>query len=610
MKRIREIYHRNIELFLPLAAVLLGILIMGLQKPISIQAMMPVPMPQSFLGEYSYDGENWRPLEANTDLSAKNEDLYLRGHFEREIHQKSRLYFYSDHIGSEIFVNGELLAQDVILEIEQYGIKIQPSMCSREWRFHYFEEGVSTDTLIEIHLRNPHTFGNKSAYKSFLKTLCSTPNIADVLASSLTASAQPSNVIGISLAFVGVLLLCSTFVSILLRFPAETTVLQTGLLGVLAGGCFLLDTIDLSFRSDNHIVNTYGWQICVIYGVYLLGCMVRELLTGKRKQAVYCVTAVSLAADIAMILMSFAGVVLMYDTLRFWAVLQWISCPVLIVCCMAELFVGKQKRFLELAMYALVFVCVLLDCMGLISSIYSRGILTKSVVILLLLLKLIQFAKSILSNFKESSRASTLEKELEESRIALMISQIQPHFIFNVLGTIRGLCRENPEQAWRALGDFSTYLRANMNALTNGRPIPFEMELDHVKTYLRLEQMRMGEKLNMIYDIQEKQFSIPPLMLQPLVENAVKHGIFYKAEGGTVTIRSERKDCSIVISVQDDGVGFEAAAREADFDQRQHHGLENVRSRVENMLRGTLRIHSDPECGSVVTLEFPIEDHS
>lgn len=610
MKGIKTIYHRYIALFLPLAAILLGILIMGLQNPISIQANMAIPMPQSFLGEYSYDGTVWHPLEEGTDLSAKNEDLYLRGYFAREIPGKCRLYFFGDHIGSAIYINGELLEQDIILEIDQYGLKTQPSMCSREWKFHYFEEPVPTDTLVEIHIKNPHTFGNKNAYKYFLKTLCCTPNEQEVLAKYLDSAAQPYNVIGIILGIVGVLLLCSALVSVFLRFPIDITVVQTGLLAVLAGGCFLLDTITLSFNSDNHIVNTYGWQICTMYSVYLLECMARDMMTGKRKHAAGCVIAVCLAADIAIILIAFPGVVLMYDTLRFWVILQLVSCPVLFACCTAELFSGNKRNRIDLAFFLLIFAAIVLDCMGILSSIYSRCILTKAAVLLLFLLKLIQFVRNIIVNLRASSRAHKLEKELEESRIAIMLSQIQPHFIFNVLGTIRGLCRENPEQAWYALGDFSTYLRANMNALTNAQAIPFERELAHVQTYLRLEQMRLGEKLNVVYDIQEKEFTIPPLMLQPLVENAVKHGLFYKAEGGTVVIRVLRRDRSILMSVQDDGIGFEAAAREVDFDGREHHGLINVRSRVEKMLGGSLRIDSHPERGSTVTLEFPIDEHS
>ena len=136
------------------------------------------------------------------------------------------------------------------------------------------------------------------------------------------------------------------------------------------------------------------------------------------------------------------------------------------------------------------------------------------------------------------------------------------------------------------------------------------MELNHVETYLRLEQMRLGEKLNVVYDIQEKDFSVPPLMLQPLVENAVKHGLFYKVDGGTVVIRAVRNNGSIVLSVEDDGIGFEASSREPDFNQRAHHGLDNVRSRVEKMMDGSLQIESNPEGGSTVILVFPAKNHS
>ena len=610
MKAIKKIYQYNMDLFLPLVAVLLGILIMGLQKPISVQASMPVPMPQSFLGEYSYDGIHWDPLEADTDITAVKGDLYLRGHFERAIPQDCRLYFYCDHIGSEIFINGKLLEQDILLEIEKYGIDVQPSMCCREWKYHYFPEEVPTDALVEIRIKNPHAFGNQNAYQYFLDTLCCTPNEEDFLAKNLAATGRPFLVTGIILSIVGVLLLCAAVVSIFLRVPIGITVVQTGLLAAFAGIYCLLDTIDVSFRSESHILNTYGWQICMMYSVYLLGIMARDLLEGKRKQAAMCVMALSAVADIGMILMAFAGAVLIYDTFHLWVILQWVSCPVLIICCFAELYSGRKKNKIDLAVFVLIFVCILLDSTGIMNRVYSRNSMTKIAVILLFVLKLVQFAKSMLVSFRASSQAHKLEKELEESRIALMLSQIQPHFIFNILGTIRGLCRENPEQAWRGLGDFSSYLRANMNALTNEKSIPFERELAHVEAYIRLEQMRMGEKLNVVYDIQEKAFSLPPLMLQPLVENAVKHGLFYRENGGTIIIRSRQMNGKILLSVQDDGVGFEAAAKEADFDQREHHGLHNVRSRAEKMLGGSLRIESHSERGSTVTLEFPVDNHS
>lgn len=608
MKALHKLYRSKIDLFLPLAAVLLGLLLMGLQKPIVVQASLPVPMPQTFLGEYSYDREIWYPLDAAADLSAMDGDLYLRGRFQEYIPKGARLYYYRDHIGSEISVNGKAIGLDTLMEMEKCGIALQPAMCCREWSFCFFEDGVPTNALVEIHLKNPHTFGNRNAYKSFLSTLCCTPNEQDYLAKNMVSLVRHYNVIGIVLVIAGVLLLCSALVSLFLRFPIGFTVIQTGLLAICFGSYVLLDTIDLSFRSENHILNTYGWQICMMYSVYLLGIMARDILEGKRKKAAICVNALSAAVNVTLILLAFTGVVLMYDTLHWWVMLQWVSCPVLVVCCGAEMFSADKQKRLSLAVFLLTFVCILLSCLGILDSIYSTGTLTKVAVILFFLLQFVQFAMNMMLNFKTSSQAYRLEKELEESRIALMLSQIQPHFIFNVLGTIRGLCREDPEQAWRGLGDFSTYLRANMSALTNAKLIPFEKELDHVQTYLRLEQMRLGEKMNVVYDIAQTDFFIPPLMLQPLVENAVKHGIFYKAEGGTITIRSRQTGGNLILSVHDDGIGFEAAAREEAYDQREHHGLANVRSRVEKMLGGTLRIESDPERGSTVTLEFPIED--
>lgn len=610
MKAIRKNLQRYILLILPLAAVLMGMVLMALQQPISVQSFMAVPMPQSFLGEYSYDGENWHPLDREADLSAKNPDLYLRGHFEMEVYQDSRLYFYGDHIGTEISVNGQLMEQDIILELARHGIENQPSTCCREWKFHYFPQDVFPDDLVEIHIRNPHSFGNKNAYNTFLNTLCCTPNEPDFLATTLAPEAYPYNIIGILLTIAGVLLLCCALVCLFLRYPLDISVVQTGLLAVFAGAFFLLDTVDICFKITDHIVSTCSWQICLMYSVHLLRIMAKDLLEGKRKIIAGWVLAIGAGFDICAILVSFGGLVLIYDTLPYWVMVQWICLLVLISCCIWEILTGSRNKRPELIVYVLIFVAILLDSLGLQDSIYSSCMLSKGAVLLFFLLKLFQFVRSMIHNFKASSRAIKLEKELEESRIAMMLSQIQPHFIFNVLGTIRGLCREDPDRAWRALGDFSAYLRANMNALTNTNFIPFAMELSHIEAYLRLEQMRMGQRLNVVYDIQEKGFSIPPLMLQPLVENAVKHGLFYKEEGGTVTIRSVRKGNEILLSVLDDGIGFEAAAREDDFHQRQHNGLENVRFRVEKMLGGKLLVDSNRQQGAEVTVQFTLEDLS
>ena len=132
MKAIKKIYQHNIDLFLPLVAVLLGILIMGLQKPISVQASMAVPMPQSFLGEYSYDGINWNPLEEHADISAVKGDLYLRGHFERAIPQDSRLYFYCD-----LPVTIKIQSKDIKMFKKEIDFNATNSLAHTKWNCKY-----------------------------------------------------------------------------------------------------------------------------------------------------------------------------------------------------------------------------------------------------------------------------------------------------------------------------------------------------------------------------------------------------------------------------------------------------------------------------------------
>lgn len=196
------------------------------------------------------------------------------------------------------------------------------------------------------------------------------------------------------------------------------------------------------------------------------------------------------------------------------------------------------------------------------------------------------------------------EKELAEQRIDIMLSQIQPHFLYNALGTIAHLCRHDPLKAKKATEEFAMFLRGNMDSLKKREPIPFEQELNHVMNYLYLEQQRFQERLLVVYDIQTKAFRIPPLSLQPLVENAVRHGILRKEEGGTITIRTAGMGSYAVVTIEDDGVGMENAGHSPNLGSNAHIGIENVRKRIETMMEGSLEIKSSDK-GTVVTLKIP-----
>lgn len=191
------------------------------------------------------------------------------------------------------------------------------------------------------------------------------------------------------------------------------------------------------------------------------------------------------------------------------------------------------------------------------------------------------------------------QKLIESQRNSLMLSQINPHFVYNTLSTIAAMCDVSPSQAKYLTIDFSRYLRQNLTSVTNENNIPFEEELNHVECYLKIEKARFRERLNVIYSIQCRDFEIPPLSIQPLVENAVKHGITKRAEGGTIKISTYDIDTHYVVKIIDDGVGFDAQATEM------HVGLENVQSRIRAMCRGEVSVKSTVGIGTRVTIEIP-----
>ncbi|MDL2237375.1 histidine kinase [Christensenellaceae bacterium OttesenSCG-928-K19] len=197
------------------------------------------------------------------------------------------------------------------------------------------------------------------------------------------------------------------------------------------------------------------------------------------------------------------------------------------------------------------------------------------------------------------------EKELalSESRVSIMISQIQPHFLYNTLVSIGALCDTDAAAAKEMTLAFSQYLRGNLDSLGQVHPIPFDKELEHVQTYLRIEQTRFEERLKVEFDISAREFMLPSLTLQPIVENAVRYGVTKRDGGGIVRIGTEEGERDWRIIVSDNGVGFDPDT--ALEDGRTHVGIANVRSRLHAICDGTLEIESTLGVGTVVTISIP-----
>ncbi|MDL2302396.1 histidine kinase [Lachnospiraceae bacterium OttesenSCG-928-D06] len=205
----------------------------------------------------------------------------------------------------------------------------------------------------------------------------------------------------------------------------------------------------------------------------------------------------------------------------------------------------------------------------------------------------------------QAKKLQKKEVELADHRIDITISQIQPHFLYNVLVVIRQLCELNPKKAQEAVTEFAAYLRGNMDALQRKTLVLFEKEMMHVENYLSLEKKRFGDRVHVIYELDCMEFLLPALSIQPIVENAVRYGITKKEDGGTIWIKSTKESEVYRIVVEDDGVGFETDQKKKDG--RSHIGIENVRKRLAYMCGGTMEIRSEIGQGTQVIIDIPRE---
>ena len=215
----------------------------------------------------------------------------------------------------------------------------------------------------------------------------------------------------------------------------------------------------------------------------------------------------------------------------------------------------------------------------------------------------------ITEDILRQKKIDELTNELKETQIKNSISQMQPHFLYNSLASIREIMLEDPEYASELICDFTTHLRACIRSMTQNELVPFQTELENIKAYVNIEQMRFGEKLQIHYDIAWDDFNIVPLSIQPLVENAIRHGIYPKGSRcGNVWISTCKTEDSYLIRVRDDGVGFdyESVRREIQEGQRDSTGLQNLIFRLENILGAQVTVESTPGEGTEITVELPV----
>jgi len=290
------------------------------------------------------------------------------------------------------------------------------------------------------------------------------------------------------------------------------------------------------------------------------------------------------------------GFSLVYNEFNNWFIFSYI----LSVGCMVigtSLLIAHRKILSKREFFTLLSYTVLPTTAVLIELYLLRLALINFSITLIILI----YYASIQSELSQQIKQKELE--LTKSKISIMFSQIQPHFLYNALSAITQLCDEDPGLAKKTIANFSVYLRNNMESLNDNNLISIEKELDHVKGYLELEKAIYGDSLNVVYHIETGGFLLPPLTIQPIAENAVKHGIGKKEGGGTVTVFVQETDNEFCVTVSDDGAGFNVYGLYQD--ERKRIGIENVNRRLKEQCGGMLEIKSETGKGTTAVITIP-----
>ena len=591
--------------YIRLAAIILPILVavicLAQMVKNNNQASMPVPKEYVFTGEYSYDGEIWYPYNEESDISAFEGDVVIKGHLDSDISEGTILNIYCNHIGVSVYVNGERLYIDTPTEIKNYGIDLMPSMCGKRWEQMRCPV-ITTEDEIEFHFTNYHNHGNKNAYKEAVSSLLMTPPDNTILEVYLESYTKPFKMGGYALLIVAVMLLGASFAAVVFKSSMTTRLFKMGIATMFVGGYMVFDLMMTYFTGELLVVKTYGGQLCLMLAVYFIGMIVCDTLKDKYKKVAEILMFGSGIINLLIIGLATTETVLLYDTLFFWELAQYIISIVLILLCVLEITIEKKCR-IEMILYVFVNIAILIDVAGNGHSMYYSGICFKVTYVLMLIWFLIYGVKQVVLDHQASIKNKKLKEELEQSRITVMLSQIQPHFLYNSLTSVMDLCDRDPKMAKHTIADFADYLRGNLNFLKQEKLISFHMELKHIETYLRLEKVRFQDELDIEYDINVKDFMLPALSVQPLVDNAVKHGVGVKSGGGKVVIQTLETKNEYIIRIKDNGIGF--VSEEVLSDDEIHIGLENVKRRLELLVNAGLEIESVRGEGTVACIRIP-----
>ena len=421
----------------------------------------------------------------------------------------------------------------------------------------------------------------------------------------------PQLILGIMAVFAGIVFICVALYN-LYRKHRGKSLAALGMFSVMMGLWKLTDTRFTPFiLPDKPIFLFYVSVTMLMLGMIPLLQWMEGYLTQKSRRIldVYCILAALIC--LIQLLLQIFGILDLREMLYITHIVIAAGVVSAIGIAVYERIRYPQKPRL-LVGNKLPYICVagvIADVVAFYIKGNSSGLVFSLLAFLLYIVFLgiatmFNYGEQELQLAETNRQLAEQERKLTERRISAMMSQIRSHFIFNILATISTYCKSDAKKADDALIRFSRYLRRNIKILEEEGLIDFQTELEQLEDYIALEQLRFQDMITFVKDIEVISFQIPPLTIQPIVENAIKHGLVEQDRSGTIMLKTEREDGVIVITITDDGVGFVPQ----ECEKEDSIGIKNVRFRLESMVKGSLDIESAPGKGTKVTIKIPVKE--
>ena len=590
--------------------LLLAIFLLWFNKSTSTQAEGATVAKVYFDGEYRIEDGEWQEIESEKHIPATKGDVTLILNFHLmdpdgnpldDMERTVPIALYTDHIGLTFYSGGKK-----VRVIDNENPIIGESACGESWTMHPVKTGGSAPTEIVVH--NPHNFGNGTAIDEMLSNIAIWAN-TDFEKDVLNAG-EPQRNAGMLLMLVSIVLLGIALFSTLIHVKSSRIIWLLGLVVLFAGSYVTYGAKGVSFWSESVVTNTTVLGISMMFFMMFISMSISYFLKKTKKIGVIT-SAVLAVADAVLFVLPIVSKVYFYDTWAVWAVMQIIANIVMSFCLIKEFINTKEKERWIYIGVLIPLISFFIDVLGTWVGAWRGGIVSQYVFVVLFAIALVMVLKLIPNSINAATKAKELEMEkivlnaeLAESRISTMISQIRPHFIYNTLGSIEQLCKLDPPKAGDLVHNFAKYLRGNFGELDNPKSILMSQEMEHVHHYINIENVRFPD-MTFTFEMKSDDFHIPALTIQPIVENAIKHGLMKLPHGGTIHVVSYETETDYCISVVDDGAGFDTSVL---IDERKHVGLRNIRERLKVMVNGKLDIESTVGVGTKVLVTIPKEE--